>query len=374
MINWDKESCRDNKVRRKIKIFKLLVINPGSTSTKVAAFNGSKEIFLENIKHESSEFKNCRNFYEEFPVRKKKILEFLDKNKINLSDFSAIIARGAPLKPLKGGTYRINNKMLEDIKEGKIQSPHASVLGAVLAHELSNKGNLPSFIADPVSVDEFHPLARFSGLKEIKRKSLWHALNSRAVAKAASKKLGRKYENLNLVVAHLGGGITVSAHRKGKAIDVNNANSEGPFSPERCGTLPVVEFARLCYSGKYSEEEMIKKITKKSGLLSYLGTNDAKLVEEKIKKGNKEYLLVYKAMAYQISKEIGAYSAVLKGKVDAVILTGGLANSKKLIRWIKQRISFIAPVLVYPGEDEMRALAEAALRVLSGKEKEKVYR
>lgn len=355
-----------------MSVFKILVINPGSTSTKVAVFENDRMLLSRNIKHVPEELSGYRNFYEEFSVRKKKVLEFLNENKINLKDFSAVIGRGAPLNPMEGGTYRINERMLEDIKEGRIQSPHVSVLGAVLAYELAGD-SLPSFIADPVSVDEFEPLARFSGLKEIDRKSLWHALNCKAVAKEAALKLGKKYEELNFIVAHLGGGITVSAHQKGRAIDVNNANSEGPFSPERCGTLPAVELVELCYSGKYSREEMIKKITKTGGILSYLGINDAVLLEEEIGKGNEEYRLVYEAMAYQVSKEIGAYAAVLRGNVDAIVITGGLANSKLLVNWIMERVSFIAPVLVYPGEDEMKALAEAAMRVLTGQEKTKEY-
>ena len=353
---------------------KILVINPGSTSTKVAVFDNEKQIFSQNISLDKEEMKKFSHYLEEYSMRKKSIKDFLESRNFDIRDLTAVIGRGAPFKPLEGGTYRITDEMLDDIKNGRLQSPHISALGAVISNEFSKELNIPSFIADPVSVDEFHEFSRLSGMKEIPRKSLWHALNCKAIAREAAESLGRKYEDLDLIVVHLGGGITISAHQKGRAVDVNNGNSEGPFSPERTGTLPALELVEICYSGKYTKEEMIKKITKEGGLRSYLGTSDAREIEEKIIKNNdKEYKLIYETMAYQISKEIGAYATVLKGSVDAIVITGGIANSNMLVDWIKERVSFISKVLVFPGEDELSALAKAAFRVLTGQEKEKKY-
>lgn len=354
-------------------MYKILVINPGSTSTKLAAFQDESLIFSENISYSAEDLAKYNNFLEEYPLRKKSILETLKKNKINLKEFQIIVARGGPLKSLEGGTYRINEKMLDDVRNNRIQSPHISLIAALLAYELASEYNLPSFIADPVSTCELCELAKISGLPEIERKSVWHALNCKAAARKVAKELKKKYSDLNLVVVHLGGGITVSAHQKGRAIDVNNANSEGPFSPERTGTLPAVELIELCFSGRFSKDEMIKKVIKQGGLSAYLGTNDLREIEKRVEEGDKKSEVIFKAMVYQIAKEIGAYSAALKGELDAIVLTGGLAKSENLITQLKEYIDFIAPVIVIPGEDEMRALAEAGLRVLKGEEAEKVY-
>ena len=352
---------------------KILVINPGSTSTKIAVFDDESSVLEKTIRHSSEELKDFKNIIEQYDFRVKVIENVLKENGFKLEDFDAFVGRGGLLHPIESGTYRVNEAMLEDLKECKY-GEHASNLGAIIAYNLATKVNKPAYIVDPVVVDEMEPLARYSGLKGIERKSIWHALNQKAVARRAAKDLHKKYDEVNLVVVHLGGGISVAAHKKGRTVDVNNAlNGDGPFAPERAGGLPTISLVDLCVSGKYTYEEMKKLLAGKGGLVSHLGTNNAIEVEERIEKGDEYAKLVYEAMAYQVAKTVGEMAAVLKGEVDAIILTGGLARSKMLTDWIKERTSFIAPVLLYPGEDEMRALAEGALRVLKGEEKEKIY-
>nr|WP_250160247.1 butyrate kinase [Caloranaerobacter azorensis] len=292
---------------------------------------------------------------------------------MNLTKLSAVVGRGGLLKPIAGGTYKVNERMLEDLKVG-VLGEHASNLGGILAHEIASQLNIPAFIVDPVVVDEMEDVARISGMPELERKSIFHALNQKAVARRAAKELGKAYNEVNLIVAHLGGGISVGAHKNGRVIDVNNAlDGEGPFSPERTGGLPVGDLVKLCFSGKYTLAEMKKKIKGNGGLVAYLGTNDAREVVKMIENGDKKAELVYKAMAYQVAKEIGSLAAVLEGKVDGIILTGGIAYDKRFTKWIIDRVSFISKVFVYPGEDEMIALAEGGLRVLRGEEEAKVY-
>ena len=352
---------------------KILVINPGSTSTKIAVFDDESSVLEKTIRHSSEELKDFKNIIEQYDFRVKVIENVLKENGFKLEDFDAFVGRGGLLHPIESGTYRVNEAMLEDLKECKY-GEHASNLGAIIAYNLATKVNKPAYIVDPVVVDEMEPLARYSGLKGIERKSIWHALNQKAVARRAAKDLHKKYDEVNLIVVHLGGGISVAAHKKGRTVDVNNAlNGDGPFAPERAGGLPTISLVDLCMSGKYTYEEMKKLLAGKGGLVSHLGTNNAIEVEERIEKGDEYAKLVYEAMAYQVAKTVGEMAAVLKGEVDAIILTGGLAHSKMLTEWIKERTSFIAPVLLYPGEDEMRALAEGALRVLKGEEKEKIY-
>jgi len=352
---------------------KILVINPGSTSTKIAVFDDESPVLEKTIRHSSEELKDFKNIIEQYDFRVKVIENVLKENGFKLEDFDAFVGRGGLLHPIESGTYRVNEAMLEDLKECKY-GEHASNLGAIIAYNLATKVNKPAYIVDPVVVDEMEPLARYSGLKGIERKSIWHALNQKAVARRAAKDLHKKYDEVNLIVVHLGGGISVAAHKKGRTVDVNNAlNGDGPFAPERAGGLPTISLVDLCMSGKYTYEEMKKLLAGKGGLVSHLGTNNAIEVEERIEKGDEYAKLVYEAMAYQVAKTVGEMAAVLKGEVDAIILTGGLARSKMLTEWIKERTSFIAPVLLYPGEDEMRALAEGALRVLKGEEKEKIY-
>lgn len=350
----------------------ILVINPGSTSTKIAIFNQEgKEIFKETISHSAEEFSQFKSLSEQGSVRKKIILDTLKKKNIDTDSLKAIIGRGGVLKPLKAGTYEVNDKLIFDLKNSPIE--HASNLGGIITSEIAKTVDVPAYIADPVSVDEFTDIARISGLKGIERKSLLHTLNIRANAFRYAKEQSKKLEELNLIIAHLGGGISIAPIEKGKIIDVNNANDGGPFSPERTGALPNKALIHLCYSGKYSEKELNKLITHQGGLVSYLGTNDVREVMKKIEEGNKYAELIFEGMCYQIAKEIGAMAIVLKGKVEVIILTGGVAHSEILINRIKDRVGWIAPIVVYPGEEEMKALAEAVIRVIKGEEKVKIY-
>ncbi|MCG0275575.1 MAG: butyrate kinase [Thermosediminibacteraceae bacterium] len=354
-------------------VFGILAINPGSTSTKIAVFENEDLVFEEKIAHSSEELSKFDSITAQYPFRKKLILEVIKQKSYNLSGLKAVVGRGGLLKPLEGGTYAVNDRMLEDLKNGTY-GEHASNLGGIIAYEIGQELGIPAFIVDPVVVDELEPVARITGLPEIKRRSVFHALNQKAVARRLAKDLGKSYEELNLIVAHLGGGITVGAHKKGRVIEVNNGlDGEGPFSPERAGRLPAMDFARLIISKNLSIKEIKKMLAGNGGLVAHFGTNDAREIKKMIQEGNEEAKLVYEAMAYQVAKEIGACAAVLCGKVDAVILTGGLAHDEMLVNWIKERISFIAPVYIYPGEDELKALAEGALRVLSGEEKPKEY-
>ena len=350
----------------------ILVINPGSTSTKIALFNqGGKEIFSRSITHSTEELSQFKSLLEQCPVRKKIILDTLKREKIEFNSIKTIIGRGGVLKPLEAGTYEVNNKLINDLKNSPIE--HASNLGGIIAHEIAEKIDVPAYIADPVSVDEFTDIARISGLKGIERKSLLHTLNIRANAFRYAKEQGKKFEEINLIVAHLGGGISIAPIKKGKIVDVNNANDGGPFSPERSGSLPNKALIHLCYSGKYSEKELYKLITNQGGLVSYLGTNDTREVMKKIEQGDNYAKLIFEAMCYQIAKEIGAMAIVLKGKVEAIILTGGIAHNETLVNKIKDHTGWIAPVVVYPGEEEMKALAQAVIRVTDGVEKVKIY-
>jgi butyrate kinase len=356
------------------EVFRLLIINPGSTSTKIAIFDNEKPVMETTLRHTNEELAPYKTVADQFEFRKNVILNTLTQNDINITKLSGVVGRGGLLKPMEGGTYKVNDTMLEDLKLAAM-GQHASNLGAIIANQIAMQLNIPAFIVDPVVVDEMDEIARISGMPEIERISIFHALNQKAVARRAAKDLGKAYEDINLIVAHLGGGISVGAHRNGRIVDVNNAlDGEGPFSPERTGSLPVGGLIKLCYSGKYTIDELKKKIVGNGGLMAYLGTNDGREVEKMIHNGNKEAELVYKAMAYQVAKEIGACAAVLEGKVDAVCMTGGLAYDKALIGWIKERVEFIGDIKVYPGEDEMIALAEGGLRVLRGEEQAKEYK
>ncbi|MBU5256153.1 butyrate kinase [Tissierella praeacuta] len=353
---------------------RLLIINPGSTSTKIAVFDDEKSIFEETLRHSVQEISSFNKIYDQYEFRKNIIVNVLEKNNISIETLDGVVGRGGLLKPIEGGTYEVNDTMLEDLKVGYL-GEHASNLGGIIAYEIAKEIGKKSFIVDPVVVDEMEEVARVSGLKEIERKSIFHALNQKAVARRHANKIGRKYEELNLIVAHLGGGVSVGAHEKGRVIDVANAlDGEGPFSPERSGSLPVGDLVKLCYSGKYSLDEMKKMIKGNGGIVSYLNTNDAREVGQRIKNGDKYAELIYKAMAYQVAKEIGSCAAVLKGKVDGILITGGIAYDKEFTSWIEERVKFICDVTVYPGEDELMALAEGGLRVLRGEEEAKLYK
>ncbi len=354
-------------------MYKILVINPGATSTKIAIYEDEKEIFSKTIYHSAEEIAKFDRISDQYSFRKDTILRTLKEAGISINELSAVVGRGGLLKPLPGGTYLVNEKMLKDLRE-RPRAEHASNLGALIAHDIASSIGVPAYIVDPVCVDEFEPIARISGLPEIERESLSHALNLKAMAKRYAKEIGKRYEELNLVVVHLGSGISVSAHKKGRMIDVNDASSEGPFAPERSGSVPARALVKLCYSGKYTARKMEKKIFGEGGMYAYLGTRDAREVEEKVKNGDEYAALIYEAMAYQVAKEIGAASTVLMGDIDAIIIGGALAYSEMFTGWIKDRVSFISKIVLYPGSDEMRALALGALRVLKGEETPKIYK
>jgi len=302
-------------------------------------------------------------------------LEFLEKSGYSPNDFSAVVGRGGLIRPIPSGTYEVDETMLEELRQAKY-GEHASNLGAVLAYEIAKLAGVKAYIVDPVVVDEMWDVARISGHPEFERKSIFHALNQKAVARRAAAELGKRYEDVNLIVVHMGGGISIGAHMKGRVVDVNNAlDGDGPFTPERSGTLPLTQLVDLCFSGKYTKEWILKRIKGNGGLVAYLGTNSAVTVQERISKGDQQAELVYRAMAFKIAKWIGKMAAALKGEVDAIVLTGGIAYDQRyMVPWLKEYVSFIAPVLVYPGGDEERALALGVLRVLKGEEKSKSYK
>jgi len=353
--------------------FRILVINPGSTSTKIAVFDEEKEIFTVNISHPLEEIQKYHRIIEQFNFRKEVILNELAKAGISRGSLNAVVGRGGLLRPIPSGTYLVSEKMLEDLK-AEVQGEHASNLGALVAHSIATELNIPAYIVDPVVVDEMEEIARITGLPFIKRRSILHALNQKKVARQAAANIGKPYDEVNLIVVHLGGGISIGAHKKGKVVDVNNAlNGDGPFAPERAGSLPASDLVELCFSGKYTRAEIKKLLAGKGGIVAHLGTNDMRAVEEKIKNGDRMAELILNAMAYNVAKWIGAMATVLKGRVDGVVITGGLAYYQDFVRLVKERIAFIAPIYLYPGEDETKALLEGALRVLKGEEKAKIY-
>ncbi len=354
-------------------MYHILVINPGSTSTKVAVYDDDKERFTTTIHHPLEELSKYRKIVDQYEMRKKVILDEIKNKGCDVRSLSAVVGRGGLLKPIPGGTYLVNEKMIEDLRKG-VQGEHASNLGGILAYEIAHPLSIPAYIVDPVVVDEMTELARLSGIKEIKRRSIFHALNQKSVAREVAKEMGKSYGEVNFIVVHLGGGISVGLHEKGRVVDVNNAlNGDGPYAPERSGGLPAWDLINLALSGKYTREELKKLLAGKGGIVSYLGTNDMREVEERVLKGDEYATLIFDGMAYQVSKEIGALSTVVKGKVDAIILTGGLARSKWFVERVIERVKFIAPVKIYPGENEMKALAMGALRVLRGEEEHKEY-
>ncbi|MGG1230884.1 butyrate kinase [Bacillus halotolerans] len=353
---------------------RILTINPGSTSTKIGVFHNERSIFEKTLRHDIEELQQFDHIIDQYEFRKKHILESLHEQGINISKFDAVCARGGLLRPIEGGTYEVNDDMIEDLKSG-YAGQHASNLGGIIAREIADGLNIPSYIVDPVVVDEMSELAKISGMPEIERKSIFHALNQKAVARKAADSLGKRYENMKMIITHLGGGITIGVHDRGRVVDVNNGlHGEGPFSPERAGTVPAGDLVDLCFSGEYKKEEMMKKLVGTGGLSGYLGTNDAVKVEQMIQEGDEKARLIFDAMAYQVAKEIGAASAVLKGEVEAIVLTGGLAYGKSFVSSIRSYIDWISDVLVYPGENELQSLAQGALRVLQGEEQSKQYR
>ncbi|AOA55135.1 butyrate kinase [Bacillus subtilis] len=353
---------------------RILTINPGSTSTKIGVFHNERSIFEKTLRHNIEELQRFDRIIDQYEFRKNHILETLHEQGINISKFDAVCARGGLLRPIEGGTYVVNDEMIEDLKSG-YAGQHASNLGGIIAREIADGLNIPSYIVDPVVVDEMSVLAKVSGMPEIERKSIFHALNQKAVARKAAASLGKRYENMKMIITHMGGGITIGVHDRGRVVDVNNGlHGEGPFSPERAGTVPAGDLVDLCFSGEYTKEEIMKKLVGTGGLLGYLGTNDAVKVEQMIQGGDEKARFIYDAMAYQVAKEIGAASAALKGEVEAIVLTGGLAYGKSFVSAIRSYIDWISDVLVYPGENELQSLAQGALRVLLGEEQSKQYR
>lgn len=351
---------------------RILVINPGSTSTKIALFEDGEEKRAAVVCHSREELSRFDRLWAQLPYRLETVRRTLSEWDVRLRDLDAVVGRGGLLKPVEGGTYRVNERMLEDARRG-VQGEHAANLGCALADLLARQANVPAFVVDPISVDEFEPLARYSGHPLLERRSLSHALNLHAAARRAATELELDYRTANFVVAHLGGGISVSPVRGGRIIDANDASSDGPFSPERTGGLPLQGFITLCFSGDYTAAQMHRLVMGQGGLVAYLGTSSAEEVQRRIASADQQAEGVYRAMAYQIAKEIAAMASVLAGKVNAVVLTGGLAHSEMLVSWIRKRVAFIAPVLVLAGEFEMQAMAEGALRVLTGKENAKEY-
>lgn len=345
----------------------ILAINPGATSTKISIFEGETNVFTKNIKHSVEDLSQFPTIADQYDYRKKFVLDELKEQNIALEDIAIVMGRGGLIKPLTSGAYRVNELMKKHLMEG-YNGVHACNLGGLIADSVAQMVGLKeAYIADPVIVDEMDDIARISGHKDFERLSIFHALNQKAIARTYAKDMGKKYEDLNLIVAHMGGGISVGAHRHGRVVDVNQAlEGEGPFSPERSGTLPMDQVIKACYSGKYTFEEMRKVIVGKGGLVSYLGTNDAYEVEKRALAGDKYADLIERAMAYQIGKQIASNAAVLEGKVDAILLTGGIAYGKPIVGHIKRHVEWIAPVAVYPGEDEMASMAMNARMILDG--------
>ncbi|MCX0396567.1 butyrate kinase [Clostridium perfringens] len=354
--------------------YKLLIINPGSTSTKIGVYEGEKEILEETLRHSAEEILKYDTIFDQLDFRKEVILKVLKEKGIDINELDAVVGRGGMLKPIEGGTYEVNEAMVEDLKIG-VQGPHASNLGGILSNEIAKEIGKRAFIVDPVVVDEMEDVARLSGVPELPRKSKFHALNQKAVAKRYAKEHNTSYEDVNLIVVHMGGGVSVGAHRKGRVIDVNNAlDGDGPFSPERAGGVPSGELLEMCFSGKYSKEEVYKKLVGKGGFVAYANTNDARDLIKLSQEGDEKGSLIFDAFIYQIAKEIGSMAVVLDGEVDAIVLTGGIAYSDYVTNAINKKVKWIAPMVVYGGEDELLALAQGAIRVLDGVEEAKIYK
>lgn len=361
-----------NNKKNKNKQFLILTINPGSTSTKIGVYRNEISIFETVVRHSTKKLEEYNKIWDQYSFRKDEIIDILKENHIKLKNLDAVVGRGGLLRPMRSGVYIVDEEMIQDARVG-IQGEHASNLGCVIAYGIGWEYEIPSFIADPPVVDELEDIARVSGNKNIERNSIFHALNIFATARVYSKKTDNDFKKINLIIAHLGGGITVAALKNGEVINVNNGLDEGPFSPQRSGKLPLLKVLEMGFSKKYRYKELKKMIVGSGGLVSYFMSSDAELISKKAEAGIENYDLVFKAMAYQIAEEIGSRATNLKGDVKQIILTGGLAYSKYLTELISERVEFIAPVVIYPGENELEALALAGLRVLRGKEVAKKY-
>ena len=352
----------------------ILAINPGSTSTKIAVYENSKVIFLKSIAHSHEQLSHFDRITDQYEFRKNIILDELKHAQIEINKIEAVVGRGGLIRPIKSGIYIINERMKNDLKEGLL-GEHASNLGGLIADDIAKSlPNAKAYIADPVVVDELEPVARIAGHPYFNRISIFHALNQKATARSYARLLNTKYVELNLIIAHMGGGISIGAHRKGRVIDVNNAlDGEGPFSPERSGTLPAGQLIKMCFSEQHTFDEVKKMVNGDGGLMAYFGTNSAYQIELMALDGDEHARLIQDAMSYQVAKEIGAMATVLNGEVDAIILTGGIANNPMVVEYIKKMVTYIAPVIIYPGEDEMHALAMNGLMVLKGETEPKEY-
>lgn len=352
----------------------ILAINPGSTSTKIAVFKNKEQIFTKNIKHTTEELAPFEKITDQFEFRKEVIHKVLNDEGITIDDIRIVMGRGGLIRPIPSGVYAVNEKMKHDLRNSPL-GEHASNLGGLIADHIARElPNARAYIANPVVVDELEDVARISGSPLFERRSVFHALNQKAIARKHAQIQDREYEDLNLIVAHLGGGISVGAHRKGRVVDVNHAiGGEGAFSPERAGTLPTISIVELCYSGKYTFQELKKMLIGGGGLTAYLGTNSAYEVEQMVKNGDKKATLIYDAMAYQVSKMIGEMTAVLEGDVDGILITGGVAYDKWFCERIRMRVHRFAPVYIYPGENEMEALAMNGYRIIRGETEVKEY-
>lgn len=352
---------------------KSLIINPGSTSTKIGVFEDETLLFEETLRHSTEEIAQYASIVDQKDFRKQIIMDLLEEKKFDIHSLQVIVGRGGMLKPIPGGTYAVTDDLLEDLKIGR-QGQHASNLGGILAREIGDSIGVPSYIVDPVVVDELMPIARYSGVPELPRTSVFHALNQKAVAKRYAKEQNVAYDSLRLIVVHMGGGVSVGAHENGCVVDVFNAlDGDGAFSPERAGAVPSGALIKMCFSGEYTEKEVYKKIVGNGGFNAYLGTNDMRNVEKMVNEGDDHAKEVREAFILQVSKNIGSMAAVLNGKVDQIILTGGIAYNKSVTDGLAERVGFIAPITVYPGEDELLALTQGALRVLNGEEQAMVY-
>ncbi len=347
---------------------KSLIINPGSTSTKIGVFEDETLLFEETLRHSTEEIAQYASIVDQKDFRKQIILDLLAKKNFDINSLQVVVGRGGMLKPIPGGTYAVGDGLLEDLKIGR-QGQHASNLGGILAREIADSIGIPSYIVDPVVVDELMPISRYSGVPELPRTSVFHALNQKAVAKRFAKEQGRPYDSFNLIVVHMGGGVSVGAHEMGRVVDVFNAlDGDGAFSPERAGAVPSGALIKMCFSGQYSEKEVYKKIVGNGGFNAYVNTNDMRDVEKMILEGDGHAAEIREAFIMQVAKDIGSMACVLKGKVDQIIVTGGIAYDKAVVKGLQERAGFIAPITVYPGEDELLALAQGALRVLNGEE------
>lgn len=352
---------------------KSLIINPGSTSTKIGVFEDENLLFEETLRHTTEEISSYATIVDQKDFRKNIIIRLLEEKNFDIKTLDVVVGRGGMLKPIPSGTYAVTDDLLHDLVIGK-QGPHASNLGGILAREIGDEIGVPSYIVDPTVVDELQAVARYSGVPELPRISVFHALNQKAMARRYAKEVGKAYESLRLIVVHMGGGVSVGAHIGGKVVDVFNAlDGDGAFSPERAGAVPSGALIKLCFSGKYTEKEVYSKVVGKGGFNAYLGTNDMRSVTKMANEGDAHAAEVKEAFLYQVAKDIGSMACVLEGRVDQIIVTGGIAYGEDVIANLKEKAGWIAPFTVYPGEDELLALAQGALRVMNGEEKAMVY-